>query len=116
MDIPEFSKNKENDNEKLQKQQQIINDIKKNLNSNSNNEWNLFQTTITKETKMQLKLPKKKKKLPPLTGIQKKIWISKDTKCTKEFYKDTLRKIKRNWNYTNHIFIKTCNNNKCLIK
>ena len=37
MDTFKFFKNKKSNNEKLWKQQQIINDIKENLNSNSNN-------------------------------------------------------------------------------
>ena len=44
------------------------------------------------------------------------MWIYKNTRYTKEFYKDTLKKIKKNWNHTNHIFMETCNDNKCLIK
>ena len=65
---------------------------------------------------MQLKLSKKKKKLPLITRIQKKVWISRDKRCTKKLYEDTLKKIKKNRNYADYIFMETCNNNKCLIK
>ena len=52
MNTFKFSKNKENNNEKFQKQQWIINDIKENLNSNSNNKQNLLQIIITEKIKM----------------------------------------------------------------
>ena len=66
--------------------------------------------------KMQLKFLKKKKEFLLLIGIQKKVWIYRNIRYTKEFYKDILRRIKKNWNYADYIFIETCNDNKCLIK
>ena len=116
VDTPEFSEDEESDSEELRKQQRVINDIEESLGSDSNNERDLLQTTITKETKTQLGLPKEERKLPPLTGIQRKVWTYRNTGCTKEFYEDTLRIVKRNRNHANHIFMETCDDNKCLIE
>ena len=69
MDTPKFSEDKRSNSEELRKQQQIINNIKRNLDSDSNNKQDLLQAITTKETKMQLKLLKKERKLPPLTRI-----------------------------------------------
>ena len=76
----------------------------------------MFQIIITEKMKMQLRFPKEKKKFSFLTGIQKKMWIYRNIRCTKEFYEDILKKIKRNWNYADYIFMETCNDNKCLIE